>query len=92
MTAVAIQPSVFSHDLRANSPITSRREAFGRGRGQPLDGNARARLMHLARGLMRRTEPGKHYGQITAKALAILTALLWDLPQRHGRPMLPILG
>jgi Helix-turn-helix domain len=34
--------------------------------------------MHLARGLMRRTEPGKHYGQITAKALAILTALLWD--------------
>ena len=40
--------------------------------------NARARFMHLARGLMRRTEPGKHYGQITAKALAILTALLWD--------------
>jgi Helix-turn-helix domain len=34
--------------------------------------------MHFARGLMRRTEPGKHYGQITAKALAILTALLWD--------------
>ena len=33
--------------------------------------------MHRARALMRRTEPGKHYGAITAKALAILEALLW---------------
>ena len=91
MTAVAIQPSVFSHDMRANSPITSRREAFGRGRGQPLDRNARARPMHLARGLMRRTEPGKHYGQITAKASRSLRRFLY-FPQCHGWPMLPILG
>jgi hypothetical protein len=26
---------------------------------------------------MRRTEPGKHYGAITAKTLEVLTALLW---------------
>jgi DNA-binding MarR family transcriptional regulator len=33
--------------------------------------------MHLARALSRRTEKGKAYGQITAKALAVLEALLW---------------
>ena len=33
--------------------------------------------MTLARALMRRTEPGKHWGQVTAKALAMLEALLW---------------
>jgi Helix-turn-helix domain len=33
--------------------------------------------MMLARALSRRTEPGKAYGDITAKALAVLSALLW---------------
>ena len=33
--------------------------------------------MVYARALMRRTEPGKAYGAITAKALAVLEALLW---------------
>ena len=33
--------------------------------------------MVLARALMRRTEKGKAYGAITAKALAVLEALLW---------------
>ena len=33
--------------------------------------------MTLARALMRRTEKGKAYGAITAKALAVLEALLW---------------
>jgi Helix-turn-helix domain len=42
-----------------------------------MDRNARARIEHRARCLMRRTEKGKHYGEITAKALAILKALLW---------------
>jgi len=32
---------------------------------------------HLARALSRRTEEGKAYGAITAKALAVLQALLW---------------
>lgn len=54
-----------------------REKVFGPGRGRPLDRNARARLLHLARALMRRTEKGKHYGAITAKAFAILEALLW---------------
>ena len=54
-----------------------REKVFGDGRPRPLDRNAKARVMTFARALMRRTAKGKHYGQITAKALAVLEALLW---------------
>ena len=50
---------------------------FGVGRPRALDRNAKARIMHWARCLSRRTAKGKAYGQITAKALAVLEALLW---------------
>jgi hypothetical protein len=50
---------------------------FGEGRVLPLDRNAKARIMALARALSRRTEKGKHYGVISAKFLAVLNALLW---------------
>ena len=42
-----------------------------------LDRNAKVRVMTLARALSRRTEKGKHYGAVTAKALAVLESLLW---------------
>jgi hypothetical protein len=51
--------------------------AFGEGRLLPLDRNAKARIMALARALSRRTEPGKHYGMLSAKFVAVLEALLW---------------
>jgi hypothetical protein len=54
-----------------------REKLFGDGRPMPLDRNAKARVMARARGLMRRTEKGKHYGPVTAKALAVLEVLLW---------------
>jgi len=54
-----------------------REKLFGDGRPRPMDRNAKARVMVYARALMRRTEAGKAYGQITAKALAVLEALLW---------------
>ena len=54
-----------------------REKLFGDGRPRPLDRNAKARIMTFARVLMRRTEKGKAYGAITAKALAVLEALLW---------------
>jgi hypothetical protein len=54
-----------------------REKLFGDGRPRPLDRNAKVRVMTFARALTRRTEPGKHYGVITAKALAVLEALLW---------------
>jgi hypothetical protein len=50
---------------------------FGEERLLPLDRNAKARIMVLARALSRRTEKGKHYGVLTAKFLAVLDSLLW---------------
>ena len=50
---------------------------FGLGRPRALDRNAKVRIMHWARCLSRRTEKGRAYGEITAKALAVLEALLW---------------
>ena len=54
-----------------------REKVFGDGRPRALDRNAKVRIMTLARALTRRTEKGKAYGQVTAKALAVLEALLW---------------
>jgi Helix-turn-helix domain len=54
-----------------------RDKVFGPGRCVPLDRNAKVRVMMLARALMRRQEPGKAYGRITAKYLEVLRALLW---------------
>jgi Helix-turn-helix domain len=54
-----------------------REKMFGLGRPRALDRNAKTRIMHWARCLARRTEKGKAYGQVTAKALAVLEALLW---------------
>jgi hypothetical protein len=50
---------------------------FGLGRPRGLDRNAKVRIMHWARCLCRRTEKGRAYGAVTAKALAVLEALLW---------------
>jgi Helix-turn-helix domain len=54
-----------------------REKMFGEGRLLPLDRNAKARIMTLARALMQRTGEGKHYGVLTAKFVAVLGALLW---------------
>lgn len=58
--------------------IRQRRDrVFGLGRTVPMDRNGKARLMARAKALMRATEAGKHYGDITAKAYAVLQALAW---------------
>ena len=57
--------------LRRASCRVRREKVFGPGRCRPMDRNAKARLMHLARALMRRTEPGRAYGVVTAKAIAV---------------------
>jgi AraC-like DNA-binding protein len=59
-------------------PCRRREKVFGDGDAVPLDRNAKVRIKHLARALMRKTEAGKHYGEISAKALAVLEALLWS--------------
>jgi hypothetical protein len=60
-------------------PRASRRreKVFGLGRPRALDRNAKVRIMHWARCLSRRTEKGRAYGVVTAKALAVLEAILW---------------
>ena len=54
-----------------------REKLFGDGRPRPLDRNAKVRIMFCVRALTRRTEKGKHYGQLTAKCEKIAEALLW---------------
>lgn len=55
-----------------------RERLFGDGRPVPMDRNAKARIMVLARAKLRRDAPGRHYGPVTAKAYAVLEALLWS--------------
>ncbi len=43
----------------------------------PLECNAKVRVWHRAQAMNRRTEVGKHYGLVIAKALDVLKALLW---------------
>jgi hypothetical protein len=62
---------------RGSKPRQRREKMFGFGRPRALDRNAKVRIMHWARCLSRRTEKGKAYGVVTAKALAVLEALLW---------------
>jgi hypothetical protein len=54
-----------------------REKMFGLGRPRALDRNAKTRIAHWARCLSRRTEKGRAYGRLTAKAVAVLEALLW---------------
>jgi Helix-turn-helix domain len=62
-----------------------RRKIFGY-IGQPLDREAKVRLMHRARCLSRRMAPRRHYGSVTGKALSVLESLLWGfLNGRDGR-------
>lgn len=42
----------------------------------PLDREAKCRLLFRARAMMRSTEKGRAYGQVTAKTYAVLAALL----------------
>jgi hypothetical protein len=57
--------------------LERREKVFGLGRPRALDRNSKIRIMHWARCLSRRTEKGRAYGIVSAKALAVLEALLW---------------
>jgi Helix-turn-helix domain len=61
-----------------------REKVFGDGRPRPLDREAKVRIMARARALKQRTEKGKHYGQLTAKCLDVLEALLWGFHNAHS--------
>lgn len=69
-----------------------REKLFGLGRARPLDREAKLRVMTCARALMRRTEAGKAYGVVTAKALAVLKALLWGFHNAKSGVCFPSLA
>jgi hypothetical protein len=55
----------------------ARPKLFGDGRPRALDRNAKVRIVTFAYALMRKSEPGRAYGEITAKAFVVLEVLLW---------------
>ena len=67
-----------STKIPPNRARRRRDKVFGDGPCIPRDRNAKIRIQTRARALMHRTEPGKHYGDITAKFFAVLKSLLWD--------------
>ena len=70
----------------ARVPALRRPKVFGYTYGPVLDRNARALLLHRARSFMRRTAPGRAYGELTAKHLQVLEALVYGfLNSRDGR-------
>jgi hypothetical protein len=71
-------PKAIPGPHKGDRTVWKRREKmFGLGRPRALDRNAKVRIMHWARCLSRRTEKGRAYGVVSAKALAVLEALLW---------------
>jgi len=64
-----------------------REKVFGQGRCQPLDRNAKARIMVYARAWSaRHRQPGQHRGPLTRATLEVLEALLWGFHNsRDGR-------
>ena len=81
MTTIATLPGGFRR----------REKVFGHGGGQPLDRNAKARIMVYARAWSaRHKRPGQHRGQhrgpLTRATLEVLEALLWGFHNsRNGR-------
>jgi hypothetical protein len=64
-----------------------REKVFGHGGGQPLDRNAKARIIVYARAWSaRHRRPGQHRGPLTRATLEVLEALLWGFHNsRDGR-------
>jgi hypothetical protein len=64
-----------------------REKVFGKGRGRPLDRNAKVRITAYARAwTARHKQPGQHRGPLTRAYLEVLEALLWGFHNsRDGR-------
>jgi hypothetical protein len=61
-----------------NRHARRREKVFGDGKPRPMSRGGKLKVLARARVLMRPTEPGKHYGLITAKHFEVLRVLLWD--------------
>ena len=69
-----------SYRSRSKGRRQNRPKVFGDGPRRPMDRNAKARLMVFARALKakRPGDAGRHYGELTAKTLDVLEALLFE--------------
>ncbi len=78
MDAIAALPAGFRR---------RREKVFGQGRCQPLDRNAKARIMVYARAWSaRHRQPGQHRGPLTRATIEVLEALLWGFHNsQNGR-------
>lgn len=71
--------------IRSFTRPRRREKIFGHQAGPRLDRNAKARLIHRARQLARRTVKGRHYGALTGKDVDVLAALCWLHHEGSGR-------
>jgi hypothetical protein len=77
MLAALAQPRN-AQAMPTNLRRRSREKVFGPGRAEPLDRNAKARVMAYARAWSARNkQPRQHKGPITRTFLEVLEALLW---------------
>ncbi len=69
-----------SYRSRGKGRRQNRPKLFGDGPRRPMDRNAKARLMVFARTLKakRPGDAGRHYGELTAKTVDVLEALLFE--------------
>ncbi len=69
-----------SYRSRVKGRLQDRPKVFGDGPRRPMDRNAKARLMVFARSLKakRPGDAGRHYGELTAKTVDVLEALLFE--------------
>jgi hypothetical protein len=81
MTAISVFPEMPDRFSRR------REKVFGQGRCQPLDRNAKARIMVYARAWsFKHRRAGQHRGPLTRATLEVLEALLWGFHNsRDGR-------
>ena len=68
-----------------------REKCFGDGRPRPVIYNAKARIKVYARALMKRTEPGQHYGDTDRQDGRRAGSAAMALPQCPQRALLPLL-
>ena len=69
-----------------------REKVFGDGRPQPLDREAKLRIMTRARALKQRTEKGKHYGLLDRQMSRRAGGAVMEFPQCAQRALLPVAG
>ena len=73
-------------------PTFKREKLFGEGRSRPLDRNAKVRVMHLARMLVRRTSRGNTTGGLPPSIWTCFRRYLWGFHNAKSGRCFPSLA